>query len=29
MTPKQYEDYIGTLFVQKGYNVNVSRLSND
>lgn len=29
MTPKQYEDYIGTLFMQKGYNVNVSPLSND
>lgn len=29
MTPKQYEDYIGALFVQKGYNVTVSPLSND
>lgn len=29
MTPKQYEDYIGTLFVQKGYTVTVSPLSND
>lgn len=29
MTPKQYEDYIGTLFAQKGYNVTVSPLSND
>lgn len=29
MTPKQYEDYIGTLFAQKGYTVTVSPLSND
>ena len=29
MTPKQYEDYIGTLFLQKGFKVTVSPLSND
>lgn len=29
MTPKQFEDYIGTLFTQKGYIVTVSPLSND
>lgn len=29
MTPKQYEEYIGALFAQKGYNVTVSSLSND
>lgn len=29
MTPTQYEDYIGTLFAQKGYAVTVSPLSND
>lgn len=29
MTPKQYEDYIGTLFENKGYTVSVSPLSND
>lgn len=29
MTPKQYEDYIGTLYAQNGYNVTVSPLSND
>lgn len=29
MTPKQFEDYIGTLFAQKGYTVTVSPLSND
>lgn len=29
MTPKQYEDYIGALFAQKGYTVTVSPLSND
>lgn len=29
MTPKQYEDYIGKLYEQKGYFVTVSPLSND
>lgn len=29
MTPKQYEEYIGSLFIQKGYTVTVSPLSND
>lgn len=29
MTPKQYEDYIGSLFAKKGYSVTVSPLSND
>lgn len=29
MTPKQYEDYIGGLYEQKGYVVTVSPLSND
>lgn len=29
MTPKQFEDYIGKLFAQKGYTVTVSPLSND
>lgn len=29
MTPKQYEDYIGALYTQKGYKVTVSPLSND
>lgn len=29
MTPKQYEDYIGALFAQKGYSVTVSPQSND
>ncbi len=29
MTPQQYEEYIGSLFADNGYNVTVSPLSND
>lgn len=29
MTPRQYEEYIGSLFGDKGYKISVSPLSND
>ncbi|MDE6265198.1 MAG: restriction endonuclease [Paramuribaculum sp.] len=29
MTPKEYEDYVGTLYAEQGYDVTVSPLSND
>lgn len=29
MTPKEYEDYVGTLYAEQGYEVTVSPLSND
>lgn len=29
MTPKEYEDYVGTIYAKQGYDVTVSPLSND